>query len=67
MDFIWECMSISMRGFLGMVFWTIGIGLFSFAIAVLGFALSGEWKKNKKPRPKYKGKKIIIQGGKKDE
>lgn len=64
-EFIWECMSISYKGFLGMVFWCIGVGLFGFAVAVLGFIASGEWKKPKKK--KYEGQPIVIKGGKKDE
>ena len=63
-EFLWECLSISYKGFLGMLFWSIGVGLFGFAIAVIGFALSGEWKTKKK---KYEGQPIVLKGGKKDE
>ena len=63
-EFMWECMSISFRGFLGMLFWSMGIGLFSFVVAILMFAVSGEWKTKKK---KYKGQPIVLEGGKKDE
>ncbi|GAH10580.1 unnamed protein product [marine sediment metagenome] len=64
-DFIWECMSISYMGMLGMIFWSISISVFGFTIACFAYFVSGEWKKPKKP--KYNGEKIIIQGGKKDE
>ena len=62
MEYIWECMIISVKGMLGMFLW---IGL-SFLISVsiaLCVALC-KWifgKKGKKPP--YTGKPIIITGG----
>jgi hypothetical protein len=69
-EFMWECMIISSKALFGAIFWSIGIGLFSFGIGILVFALSGEWKTKKhwdKRKKKYKGQPIVLEGGKEDE
>lgn len=68
MEYIWECMTIAFKGFIGFILWTCVLATV-FMIATL---FSKEWRDNYriqkfKARPKYKGEPIVIKGGKKDE
>ena len=68
MEFIWSCMVIFIKGTLGGLFWSIA-GVICFGIVALFIALiAGLFvNANAKKKHKYKGQKIVIQGGKKNE
>ena len=59
-------MVISLKGFLGTMFWFFGLLVACFFIAVIAYTLSGDWKKTQE-KHKYKGQPIVVNGGKKDE
>ena len=67
MEFIWSCMVISLKGFLGTIFWFIALIVAMLVFAIIGYLLFGDWYKKDPPeKPKYKGKPIVIKGGYKD-
>jgi hypothetical protein len=40
MEFIWECMMLSIMAALGTVFWAIAIGLVALAVSAVSFAIA---------------------------
>lgn len=65
---MWECMILAFKVFIGTILWWI-VGLIIIGcialISYLFIAYSDRSKKQNKP--KYEGKPIVVEGGKKDE
>jgi len=59
MEFIWECMTIFIKGLSGFFFWCFAFSLFCIGIGLIGLLIRN--KKYKYVRP------IVIKGGKDDK
>lgn len=63
LNYIWECMTIAYKGFLGFILWMFVTTI----IAILIVQAFSKERRDTLRKPKYKGEPIVIKGGKKDE
>jgi len=59
---IWDCMVVASQATMGGLFWIICICLIGLFISLIFWLIE-----KSKSKPKYTGKPIIIQGGKKED
>jgi len=60
---MWNCMVIAFQAGVGSILWGLLFMVIVIAIGLIVNGISKLWS----VKPKYKGKPIVIKGGKKDE